>query len=506
MSASTFSHLFYLGDVPRGKLSERIREMLVDRILGGQHPLDAPLPSSRGLATQLGVARTTITEVYSTLVSEGLLISKDRSGYYICPEYYAYNKFVKRVDGKKHPEQQSGEQPDWDNRFLVRPSTQRNISKPTNWQSFPYKFISGQIDFDQFPIREWRECSRRALSLNAFKKGGCDSIVEDDPDLVDQVRKRLLPRRGVIAEADEILVTVGSQNALYMIARLLVSNDTRVAVEAPGYPDARNVFALRTDNLLHIPVDEQGIMINQDLESCDYVYVTPSHQVPTTVTMPLARRKLLLEKAAEHDFVIFEDDYESEVNFDSTALPSLKSIDHNDRVIYFSSVSKTLAPGLRVGYLVAPRELIKEVRSLRRLILRHAPTHTQQTLSLFLAQGSYDTLANKLKVTYERRWGMLLKAIDQHLPSCKPFSARGGSTVWIKGPERLDSVKLAQCAAEEGILIEPGDIYFPETQWPCPWFRLGLAAIKESDIDPGIQKLAGLLDDALAAGETLADT
>ncbi|MFK8051143.1 MAG: PLP-dependent aminotransferase family protein [Halioglobus sp.] len=502
MSANTFSHLFYLGDVPRGKLSERIREMLVDRILGGQHPLDAPLPSSRGLAIQLGVARTTITEVYSALVSEGLIISKDRSGYYICPEYYAYNKFVKRVDVEQTPGQATGDRPNWASRFRVRPSTQRNISKPNNWQSFPYKFISGQIDFDQFPIREWRECSRRALSLNAFKKGGCDSIGEDDPDLVDQVRKRLLPRRGVIAQADEILVTVGSQNALYMIARLLLNRDTKVAIEAPGYPDARNIFDLRSDNLLHIPVDEQGIVINHDLESCDYVYVTPSHQVPTTVTMPLARRKLLLEKAAEHDFVIFEDDYESEVNFDSTALPSLKSIDRNDRVIYFSSVSKTLAPGLRVGYLVAPRELIKEVRSLRRLMLRHAPTHIQQTLSLFLAQGSYDTLANRLKATYERRWRMLLEAIDRHLPSCKPFSARGGSTVWIRGPASLDSVLLAKHAAEEGILIEPGDIYFPETQWPCPWFRLGFASIKESDIDPGIEKLAGLLDGATTTNGT----
>jgi len=157
---------------------------------------------------------------------------------------------------------------------------------------------------------------------------------------------------------------------------------------------------------------------------------------------------------------------------------------------------------LRVGYLVAPRELIKEVRSLRRLMLRHAPTHTQQTLSLFLAQGSYDTLANRLKATYERRWRMLLEAIDRHLPSCKPFSARGGSTVWIRGPASLDSVLLAEHAAEEGILIEPGDIYFPETQWPCPWFRLGFAAIKESDIDPGIEKLAELLESATTANGT----
>src|SRR5206468_12967572 len=245
-----------------------------------------------------------------------------------------------------------------------RPSTQRNIVKPRNWQDYKYPFIYGQFDPALFPISDWRECSRQALSLPAVREWASDSFTDDDPQLIEQIRTLLLPRRGVFVGPEEILLTVGAQHAIYLLANLLVDERSIVGMEDPGYADARNIFLLRTSQVIGLPVDEQGMMDGAGLDSCNYVHVTPSHQFPTTVTMSLVRRQALLERAEQQDFVFIEDDYEAEINHLGRPTPALKSLDRNGRVIYVGSLSKTLAPGLRIGYLVAPKEVVAEARAL----------------------------------------------------------------------------------------------------------------------------------------------
>ncbi|MEZ5590241.1 MAG: PLP-dependent aminotransferase family protein [Gammaproteobacteria bacterium] len=167
--------------------------------------------------------------------------------------------------------------------------------------------------------------------------------------MIEQLHTRLLPRRGVWAEPEEILVTVGAQHALYLLASLLLSGKT-IGMEEPGYPDARNIFELHAAQIVPLPVDAQGLQMGAALDACDYVYVTPSHQSPTTVTLSLERRQALLERARQRGFVIIEDDYESETNYAGQPIPALKSLDNEGRVIYVGSLSKTLAPGLRQLY------------------------------------------------------------------------------------------------------------------------------------------------------------
>ena len=223
---------------------------------------------------------------------------------------------------------------------------------------------------------------------------------------------------------------------------------------------------------------------------CAYVYVTPSHQCPTTVTMPLQRRQSILNLAKARNVVLIEDDHESELNFSGRPLPALKSLDADGRVIYLGSLSKTLAHGLRIGYIVAPRELIRELRALRRLIMRHAPSNNAHTASLFIAQGHHDAFIRKLNVTYRERRATLVESFARHLPQFRIMPSQGGSGAWVKGPDGLNSQLLAEQCARRSVLIEPGDIFFDKSSAVSQsHFRLGYSAIQVSLIDAGIQEL-----------------
>ncbi len=222
-------------------LQGRIRGMLVSAVLDGHLPVDAPIPSSRELADVIGVARNTVVLAYQQLADEGYLVSRRRSGHFVNPEILG-QKLAQPAP--RHTADAA--LPRWDARFRFRPSLQRNIVKPSDWQKYPYPFIYGQFDPAMFPIPDWRECCMKALSVAGIHDWASDLIANDDASLIEQVRTRVLPRRGVWAAADEIIVTVGAQQALYLLADLLMTGSTVVGIEDPGYPDARNIFSART--------------------------------------------------------------------------------------------------------------------------------------------------------------------------------------------------------------------------------------------------------------------
>tara|TARA_R110001583_G_scaffold84108_1_gene221516 strand:- start:1611 stop:2252 length:642 start_codon:yes stop_codon:yes gene_type:complete len=211
--------------------------------------------------------------------------------------------------------------------------------------------------------------------------------------------------------------------------------------------------------------------------------------------MPIERRYELLQKANEHDFVIIEDDYESETNFKSNPIPALKSLDKNDRVLYVGSLSKTLAPGLRLGYLVGPAEFIREARALRRLMVRHPAANNQRSVALFLERGYHDALIMTIMRAYEERWQAMGAALSEYMPESFVKPGFGGSCYWVKGPDGLDARLLRKEAADRGILIEPGDIHFQSDPPPLNYFRLGYSSITAERIGPGIKALAELIED-----------
>ncbi len=470
-------------------LQNQLRRSLVTAILDGHIPHNRPLPSSRELSRQLGVARNTVVHAYQHLMDEGYLIAEERRGYFVNTELV--NSRVSRA-----PETVAGEQsfPDWASKFRVRPSQQRNLAPHLrDWRDFEYPFTAGQTDSAMFPINEWRECCRQSLGVRAITDWMPDSVDNDDAMLLEQIQNRILPPRGLWVSPDQILITMGAQNALYLLARLLVDGDDTVGIEDPGYPDARNIFEQRGCRLRPLTVDREGLLVDDALNGCNLIYCTPSHQSPTTATMSLQRRKQLLQMAADQDMLIVEDDYESELNFNGAPTPALKSLDSNERVIYVGSLSKTLAPGLRLGFMIGPPDLINEVRALRRLMLRHPPSNNQNAVAHFLALGHHDALVHRIATSYRARWQAMDSALAEFLPDSSSAPAFGGSAFWVKLPAGVIAADVARVAAENSILVVAGDPYFMNPSPSDAFLRLGYSSIPADQISPGIEKLASLI-------------
>lgn len=477
-------YLFHLDPSNQVSLQAQIRTMLSKAITAGQIPGDSPVPSCRELARQLSVSRNTVMLSYEKLVEDGFLYARERRGYFVNPEFQPSSM-------RQQTATPALDRPGlhWARRLRIHPSARQNIVKPSDWRDYPYPFIYGQLDDTLFPFNAWRECVRDANSRQAIRNWAVDSFDGDDPMLIEQLRTRILPERGVWADADEVLITLGTQNSLYIISRLLMSPDIVVGIEEPGYVDARNIFETSGARVAPIPLDAEGMVVDERLQACDIVYVTPSHQSPTTVTMTLERRKALLHKAREHNMILVEDDYDSEANFLNDPIPALKSLDDDGRVLYISSLSKTLAPGLRLGYIVAPGELVEEARALRRLILRHPPSNNQRTVGLFIARGYHDTLTHRLAREYRQRWYAMSRALGHTLPRVQCTPTYGGTSFWASLPRGITSKALVRRAAEYGVLVESGDIHFKDGMPRRQYIRLAFSAIAIDRIEPGLQRL-----------------
>ena len=487
VSSNVTEYLFQLPTHQRGTLQSRIQEMIVSSILEGRLAPDSPLPSSRKLSRQLSVARNTVVNAYQNLVADGFLIARERSGFYVNEDILkGWANRPKRAKPFQH-------KVIWRNRLVIQPDRLRQNSKPANWHQYPYPFICGQYDRELFPIADWRECAREAVAVRAIHDWAQDQTDRDNPELVEQIHKKILPRRGVWAEEDEILITVGAQLGIYITAQLLLNPNKRVGFETPGYVDAENTFSVFTPNLAPLKVDHHGLVPDKRFARCDCVYTTPSHHYPTTVTMPRERRTELLEQAHKHDVIIVEDDYESEFNYVGEPTPALKSLDEDGRVIYIGSLSKTLAPGIRLGYLAAPKEFIRQARALRRLIIRHPPSNNQFIVSQFLKKGYHDALITRLSHTLHARWTLLGDLLETHFRDHSQRPTFGGSAFWVKGPEDLDTNHLAIQAAKAGILFEPGEVFFHGRDRPRNFFRMGFSSIATDRIQPGIEELVQLL-------------
>jgi GntR family transcriptional regulator / MocR family aminotransferase len=223
------------------------------------------------------------------------------------------------------------------------------------------------------------------------------------------------------------------------------------------------------------------------------VFTTASPHCPTNATMPLERRMALLAAATKDNFVIVEDDYEFEMSFLRPVSPSLKSLDASGRVIYIGSFSKSLFPGLRLGYIVAPEGFIAEARALRGQVLRHPPGHLQRTAAYFLSLGHYDALVNRTKQAYKRRRIAMAEAIAGHGLSVAGQGGFGGSSFWMQA-EGVDTGKLALALREKGVLIEPGRAFFDPARVRNDHYRLAYSSIAAPRIADGV----GLIAEALA--------
>ncbi|WP_112323857.1 MocR-like pyridoxine biosynthesis transcription factor PdxR [Oceanibium sediminis] len=468
-------------------LQAQLRERIAAAILARRFMPGQKLPSSRGLANHLGIARITVSLVYQDLVADGYLESAARSGFFVAEDPPGLMTAPARV-----PEAQKPDVVGWEQRLGRRYQTMRGLAKPLDWRAYPYPFIYGQLDPELFPHDDWRDCARRGLGKREFDQVSGDSFNADDPKLVDYILSHSLPSRGVLSQPDEVLVTLGAQNALWTVIELLskATPGLRVAMEEPGYSYLREVLRLTGCDMVPIPVDEKGLDPDALPEGLDLVCVTPSHQAPTCATMPMERRRRLLQLASERNFLVLEDDYDFEMSFLKPASPALKAEDTEGRVIHIGSFSKPLFPGLRLGYLAAPAPFIAEARGLRILVMRHPPGGPQRTTAHFLAQGHYNAHVNRLRNAFRKRRSIMLKAFEDEGITGVGGSDHGGAGFWIEGPKGLNTEQLAEDLRADGVLIEHGSVFYAAENPPQNFYRMAYSSIPERAIPEGVARVA----------------
>ncbi|MDI1281835.1 MAG: GntR family transcriptional regulator/MocR family aminotransferase [Brevundimonas sp.] len=484
--------LIFLDSDSALSLQDQVRRKLVEAACAGAFPAGQRLPSSRALATQLGVARNTVTLAYQKLLDEGLFVSRERSGIYIDQDMVRGLTAVETVAGGRDPVRESR----WQGRFKTGDGGAPAARRTPNWHQYPYPFIDGVFDASLFPVAEWREANRQALTVDDISQWSIDAGDADDPMLIEEIRTKVLPRRGIQARPDEILITVGTQQALSLLTQMLIDATTVVAVEDPGYPDLRRMVASRGARTIYQPVDDEGVVVDRRLDDCDILYVTPSHQFPTGVMMTRGRREALLKKAAARNMVVIEDDFDCETNYLDEACPALYSLDPNGQVIYVASLSKILGPGLRMGFVVAPAEVITELRRLRTLAVRHPPLNNQRIAAHFLAMGHYNATMMRLGRLFRERRTALRDALNHYLQQSVAIGTlHGGAAYWVRGPDHLDVDRLAVAAERRGVLIEPVGPYYADGTAPRNIFRLGVTSLPLDRIREGVAILADLMRD-----------
>lgn len=484
MQARIQSEAIFLQDDVAPTLQGRLSVAVVRLILERRYPPGTALPSTRALAAHLGISRLTVSIVYQELASQGFIDAKPRSGF-VVGTAVPHRRLVQQGSDYNKP---SVNWPKWLGEKQVQ---KRVIRKPDNWQDYRYPFIYGQPDPSLFDLAAWRDCQRMTTSSRSFGGLAIDQYGRDDSMLVDFICSTTLPRRGIRAEPENVLITMGAQNALFMIVELLARPDSLAVMEEPGYPDFAETLRRANCPTHFQPIDAMGLDPAALPPETRLVMATPSHNIPTGITMPNPRRRELLLHAQERDFLIIEDDYEFEMSYLAPPEPALKSMDRSDRVIYVGSFSKSLFPSLRIGYIVCAAPLIERLRALRSIMLRHAPIHLQRTIAHFLAQGYYDAHIVRLRRTFRGRRSALVEALNEasHL-SIAGAARQGGSSIWVRGPDGLDSDHLAAKLKDASVLIEPGAVFFEKPHLPCPFFRMGYSTIPEKRIAEGVNLIA----------------
>ncbi|MCI2397822.1 PLP-dependent aminotransferase family protein [Aliiroseovarius subalbicans] len=473
---------FFLDPDAQGTLQAQIQQMIAEAILSGRLPRGEKLPSTRKLASHLGVSRITVTLAYTELQANDYLSSRGRSGFYVSENAPEPPSF--------HPPRRREDKVDWHRAIGARFSEGVTPDKPLDWRSYRYPFTYGQSDAALFDHNSWRLCALKALGQKDHVAMTQDYYDRDDPELVAFIARHILPRRGIHAAPEEILVTLGAQNALWLSAQVLLTQRRTAAIEDPCYHTLRDILTQSRCHTAAIPVDQDGLPPDLLPDQTDVIFTTPSHQCPTTSTMPLERRQALLARARDLDALIVEDDYEFEMSFLGPPSPALKSLDREGRVIYVGSFSKSLFPGLRLGYLVGSEHFIREARALRSTVLRHPPGLIQRTVAHFLSLGHYDALIRRMGAAYQER----RRVMDQAITDCglrvAGAGSFGGSSFWMQAPAQVDTGRLAERLRDHGVLIEPGAPFFAKPDQHQNHYRLAYSSITPARIEPGIRLIS----------------
>jgi GntR family transcriptional regulator / MocR family aminotransferase len=454
-----------------GEIYRQVRAAI---IAGRLHPGDA-LPPTRELARRLSVSRGTVAVAYERLSGEGFVTSRVGAGTFVSGRVARGKVADNAADGALRPR-----------RIWKRVPVSAAFAVPAR-----YDFRTGLPDASRFPFQTWRRLMARELRASAVGRGEYGEPA-GLPGLRAAIAGHLGVSRGVAVTAGQVTVTSGTQQALDLIARVLLVPGEQVAVEDPGYAPSRRLFESLGLNVTGVPVDEQGLVVDALPASARLVYVTPSHQYPLGTAMSLSRRIALLEWADRHDAAIIEDDYDSEFRYGGRPIEPLCTLDADGRVIYVGSFSKSMLPTLRLGFVLAPPALGSALRAAKYVTDWHTALPAQAALARFIEEGHLARHIRKMRAVYLRRHDMIAEACAGSLSGyLTPIPSAAGLHVsaTARTASAGEMTDVAERALSAGVAVQPLS-RFRITQPPRAGVVLGYGAIEADDIDEGLQRLS----------------
>jgi GntR family transcriptional regulator/MocR family aminotransferase len=465
-----------------------IYKLLRAQISDGTLPAESRAPSTRSLASELGVSRTTVTAAFEQLAAEGYLVtSKGRVARIATP---LIEPILQKV-----PEDRIKRPPPTLSEFGCR--LQEAGDPPSaRTEAVPFDFLYGAIASRDFPTLAWRRAYQTELLRQQHR------LYYDAPDgdasLRGALQGYLRRARGLTCNADQILVVHGAQQGIDLCARLMLNAGDSFAFEDPGYLMARRCFESTGAKCLPTPVDVMGLdtgALPAD-SNVRLVYVTPSHQFPLGGVLPITRRQELLHWARRQNAWIVEDDYDGEFRYGQRPIDALQAIDGDGRVIYVGTFSKALSPQLRLGYLVLPPALVPVFRQAKRLTDRHAPVIEQRVLASLIESGAYERHVRRMRRENERRRTALLDAVARYLPKEAQVNGTAAGlhvVLWLPSRHPEDEPELVAAARQVGVGIYPVSPLFLRAvsqMQPRPaGFILGYASLTVEQIQQGIRIL-----------------
>ncbi len=467
------------------------RQIRAELVSGSFNSNSSRLPSSRALAADLGISRLTVKLAFEKLLAEGYLKAKKGSGTFVAdalPEAYLSSDKPKSEPQKERPARLS-------DRVKLLPDQRTRKQFDFGVAGAPgVSFVPALAALDEFPMEIWERLRAQVLA----KKGAHllqYASSRGDPDLRKAIAAYLCDFRGAHCHADQIVITAGTQQAMTIAAMALVNPGEVAWMEDPGFYQARRAFIFAGAKVIPRPIDREGLVIGKvsRKELPKIIYVTPSHQFPLGMTMSLARRKALIDFAHMHDAYIFEDDHNSEFRFTGPPLPCLQGLDDAGRVIYAGTMSKILFPSLRLGFLLAPEQLIDSIIKIRAVIDQHSSPIDQATLARFISEGYFLSHIRRMRKLYAERREFFIEQFNHLLGSYFRLQIPEAGLHFVAWLRRKDDLPMiTRACAEIGIRPSPLSSCFMKAELK-PALTFGFAAWTKAQLREGLTKFAAAL-------------
>ena len=478
-------------ELQRLELHQRIQRALRALILDGALGPGLRLPATRGLAKSLGVARDTVENAYVQLHRDGYIVRREGSGSYVSRTVGTELRGAARRRAKLDPKL-GAPQP---GAGLSRRGRMILDSGGVADQQVIKAFATGLPETRTFPTEVWERLQRQVL-----KDYRAHVLLHGDPQGAEPLRRAIAAylnlERGAKVLPEQVLVLSSTRQALFLCAQLLADAGKPMLMENPGYFGARKAFEAAETHIVPIDVDAQGIrmdLLRADRSGANCVYVTPSHQYPTGVTLSLERRLELIGWAAEHGKWIIEDDYDSEFHYDGLPTACVQGLDLHQRTIYLGTFSKTLYPGLRMGYIALPPGLVDAFARARSIMDGHTPQILQLTLARFMDDGHYNSHVRAMRKLYAGRRQVLLESLGKHLGGIvQAVRPPGGLQIPCLLERGWSEEKTIRQAEAAGLRL-PGLSRLYAGDYKQPGWLLGYASLTAYEIEAAVLRLSNAL-------------